>query len=214
MVKPVFHKHKAEWDLTSLHNSNWSSGPAPTLENGLYPGPVSPESYFSMNKNNYQQHFQDQPQQVGFPVASLKSLEHSAQSPPQGQVHSSPLETDIDEFHEKEGAAVEQQRQEEGRMEMQCFAQPVTVLETDIDTLTDEEAVLARMKRGQRASLVDSLLEKDCGRARKELMGELFPHCTEAGSGGEGWRGGYPVSGDTLERWVTFFNLKFNFTYS
>ncbi|KAI4895734.1 hypothetical protein NFI96_024048 [Prochilodus magdalenae] len=203
VVKPVFHKHKAEWDLTASHNSSTtistsrSSGPAPSLENGCHPGAVPPESYFTMN---YQQHLQNQPQQISFSGTTLKYPEHPTQSPPQSEEHALPLETDIDEFHENEGTAVEQQRQEEGRVEMQCFAQPVTVLETDIDTLTEDEASLAGMGRMQRASLVDCLLEKDCGRARKELMGELFPLCTEAGSGGEGWRGGYPVSGDTLER--------------
>ncbi|XP_072544682.1 uncharacterized protein shroom4 [Salminus brasiliensis] len=203
VVKPVFHKHRAEWDLTDPHSSSTtnstsrSSGPAPSLENGSYPGTVPPESYFTMNNNNYQQHLQSQPQQMG---TTFKHLELSTQSPPPSQDQALPIETDIDEIHENEGTAAEQQIQDEGRMEMQCFAQPVTVLETDIDTVTDEEAPLAGMRREQRASLVDFLLEKDCGKARKELMVELFPHCTEAGSGGEGWRGGYPVSVDTLER--------------
>ncbi|KAL7880263.1 hypothetical protein SRHO_G00025170 [Serrasalmus rhombeus] len=203
VVKPVFHKHRAEWDLTGPHNSSItnstsrSSGPAPSLENGSYPGAVPPESYFTMN--DYQQHLHNKTQ-MAFPGTTVKNPEHSTQTPPPSQDYALPLETDIDEFHKIESTVVEQQSQEEGGMEMQCFAQPVTVLETDIDTLTDEEAPLAGMRRVQRASVVDSLLEKDCGRARKELMGELFPHCTEAGSGGEGWRGGYPVSGDTLER--------------
>lgn len=204
VVKPVFHKHKAEWDLTDPHSSSTSnstsrsSGLAPSVENGSYTGVVPPESYFTMNNNNnYQQHLQNRPQQTG---TTFKHLEPSTQSLVPVQEQALPLETDIDEVHENEGTSVERQSQEEGRMEMQCFAQPVTVLETDIDTITEEEAPLAGMRRGQRVSLVDSLLEKDCGKAGKELMVELFPQCTEAGSGGEGWRGGYPVNVDTLER--------------
>ncbi|XP_022534125.2 protein Shroom4 isoform X1 [Astyanax mexicanus] len=203
VVKPVFHKHRAEWDLTNPHNSSptnstsRSSGPNPS-ENGSYPGAVPPESYFTMNNNNtYQQHLQNWPQQTG---AVCKHLEPSTQTPLPIQEQTLPLETDIDEVHEDEGTSVEQQSREEGGMEMQCFAQPVTVLETDIDTVTEEEAPLAGMRRGQRVSLVDSFLEKDCEKAGKELMVELFPQCTDTGSGGEGWRGGYPVNVDTLER--------------
>ncbi|MCI4377392.1 hypothetical protein PGIGA_G00203050, partial [Pangasianodon gigas] len=203
VVKPVIYKHRAEWDLTSPHNytasSNASKSPVlvPTLENGSCTGPVYPESYFTMNYN-HQQHLQNQPQQICMPGTTIKTLEPSTQSLPPSEDQSLPYETDIDEFHENEETAVEQQRQAEDRTEIQCFAQPVTVLETDIDTVTDDEAPSSGMRRGQRASIVDSLLEEDCGRAGKELMGELFPHYT--GSGAEGWRGGNIVSGDMVER--------------
>ncbi|XP_017328202.1 protein Shroom4 isoform X2 [Ictalurus punctatus] len=144
VVKPVIYKHRAEWDLTSPHNytakNNASKSPIPvsTLENGSRAGPVYPESYFTMNYNQ-QQHFQNQPQQICM-LGTIKTLELSTQCLPSNKDQSLPYETDIDEFPENEGTAVEQQRQAEDRTEMQCFAQPVTVLETDIDTLTDEEA--------------------------------------------------------------------------
>lgn len=115
-----------------------------------------------------------------------------------------PFETDIDEIHDNQAAVVEQQQQTEVRSEMQCYAQPVTVLETDIDTVSVEISSLTGMRRGQRASVVDSLLEENCASVRKELMGELFPQYTQAETETEGWRGGYPVSGDTLERYTIF----------
>lgn len=181
------------------NNVSKSPVPIPTLENGSCPGPVYPESYFTMNYN-HQQHLQNQPQQIFTHGTTIKTLEQPPiQYLPASEDQSLPYETDIDEFHENEGTAVEQQRQAEDGTEMQCFAQPVTVLETDIDTMTDEEASSSGMRRGQRTSIVDSLMEEDCGRAGKELMGELFPHYT--GSGAEGWRGGNIVSGDMAERY-------------
>lgn len=215
VVKPVIYKHRAEWDLTSPHNytakNNASKSPIPvsTLENGSRAGPIYPESYFTMNYNQ-QQHFQNQPKQICM-LGTIKTLELSTQCLPSNKDQSLPYETDIDEFPENEGTAVEQQRQAEDSTEMQCFAQPVTVLETDIDTLTDEEALSSGMRRGQRASIVDSLLEEGCGRAGKELMGELFPHY--AGSGTEGWRGGNILSGDMVERYDPVFEKFGLFAY-
>ncbi|XP_062850266.1 protein Shroom4 [Trichomycterus rosablanca] len=205
VLKPVIHKHKAEWDLTSPHNytvtttSRKSPGPAPSLENGSCTVLASPQSCFSIN-NNHQQHLQNRSQQTSISDASLKNLETSGQCSPPSNDQMLPFETDIDEIHENQAASEEQQKQTEERAEMQCYAQPVTVLETDIDTVTVETTSLTGMRRGQRASVVDSLLEENCGRARKELMGELFPQYAQAKTGAEGWRGGYPVSGDTLER--------------
>lgn len=205
VVKPVIYKHRAEWDLTSPHSytasNSVSKSPVPVaaVDTGSCAGPVYPESYFTMNYNQ-QHHLQNQPQQISVPGTTIKTLEPFTQSlPPPSEDQALPYETDIDEFRENEGIAVEQQRQAEDRTEMQCFAQPVTVLETDIDTVTDEEAPLSGMRRGQRTSIVDSLMEEDCGTAGKELMGELFPHYT--GSGAEGWRGGSIVSGDIVERY-------------
>ncbi|KAM9501100.1 protein Shroom4 isoform 2-T2 [Clarias gariepinus] len=202
VVNPFICKHKAEWDLTShshtsSNNVSKSPVPVPTLEIGSCSGPVYPESYFSMNYN-HQQHLQKPPQQICMPGTTIKILEPFPQSAPSSEAQVLPFETDIDEFHGNEETAVEQQRQAEDRIEMQCFAQPVTVLETDIDMVNDEEASSLGMRRGQRTSIVGSLLEEDCGGAGKELMGELFPHYT--GSGAEGWRGGNIMSGDMVER--------------
>ncbi|KAF7706345.1 protein Shroom4 isoform X1 [Silurus meridionalis] len=200
VVKPVIYKHRAEWDLTSSHNytaGNSSSNlPVPTLENSSCTGPVYPESYFTVNYN--QQHLQNQPQQICIAGTTIKTVEASTPNLFPSEDQALPYETDIDEFRENEGTEVEQQRQAEARTEMQCFAQPVTVLETDIDNVTEEEAPSSGLNRGQRTSIVDTLLEEDCGRAGKDLMGELFPHYT--GNGAEGWRGGSVVSGDLVER--------------
>lgn len=207
VIKPVIYKHRAEWDLTSPYNyteSNNVSKLPVTLSNGPCPGPVYPESYFTMNYN-HQLNLPNQPQQIFMPITTIKTLEPSTQNLPPIEDQTLPYETDIDEFRENEEKAVEQQRQAEDRAEMQCFAQPVTVLETDIDTVADEEALSSGMRRGQRTSIVESLMEEDCDRAGKELMGELFPHYT--GSGTEGWRGGSIVSGEIVERYDLFYRF-------
>ncbi|XP_030636255.1 protein Shroom4 [Chanos chanos] len=208
VVKPVSLKHRgvAEWDRTTPqnptgpHSTSTVHGTTPPLENGTYGDAVTPESYFAMNYN-YQQHLQHHQRDI--PNTAYKNQEPSVRSATPGEDRDVPLETDIDEYHENEGGE-EEGRQREQRTEIQCFAQPATVLETDIDTLPEEEAQVMGARRGPRGSLVDSLLDEECGtKSRQELIGELFPHSPETVTGGGSWRGGYPVmehSGDTLER--------------
>ncbi|XP_034071976.1 protein Shroom4 isoform X2 [Gymnodraco acuticeps] len=75
-----------------------------------------------------------------------------------------PMETDIDDFQEEDVLLAED---EPITSELPCFALPVTVLETDIDTLEEESG-------GERLSLE-----------------ELFPQNSEGESGRESWRGAY-----------------------
>ncbi|XP_051503014.1 protein Shroom4-like isoform X2 [Myxocyprinus asiaticus] len=195
MVKANFHEHRVEWDRSSPHHSvaQSTSRFVEVPEKSSSAGPVCPESYFSMN--NYHLH----PQQAGIPGTAHKK-HISSHSPSGGEDGNMPLETDIDEICENERAGEVETREAEGRMEMKGFARPVMVLETDIDNMPEEKAPSARIIRGPRGSLVDFILEEDYGITRKELIGELFPQSAEIGMGGESWRGGYPISGGTLER--------------
>ncbi|KAK1889800.1 Protein Shroom4 [Dissostichus eleginoides] len=87
-----------------------------------------------------------------------------------------PMETDIDDFQEEDVLLAED---EPITSELPCFALPVTVLETDIDTLEEESG-------GERLSLE-----------------ELFPQNSEGESGRESWRGAYQSpehNTDSLDR--------------
>lgn len=83
-----------------------------------------------------------------------------------------PLETDIDDFQElpAEDASISS--------ELQCFAQPVTVLETDIDTLPDPEASPSAETLDGSGSLEEEELE-------------LLPQSEEGEPGSESWRGAH-----------------------
>ncbi|XP_038149076.1 protein Shroom4 isoform X1 [Cyprinodon tularosa] len=113
-------------------------------------------------------------------------------SPSQSPAHSLdaelevPMETDIDDFQE---LPVEELPISS---ELPCFAQPVTVLETDIDTLPDPgDSPSAEALDGS-----GSLEEEE-----EEL--ELFPPSGEGESETESWRGGCPSAEhntDSLDR--------------
>lgn len=209
LVKPMFPEHRVQWDRSSSHYP--AQGTTRSLEipeNSLSVGPVYPESYFSMNNYHLQPH------QAGFPETAHKNQIISSRSPSSVEDGNLPLETDIDEICEDERAGEVQRREGEDRMEMQGFARPVMVLETDIDNMPEQGAPSARSIRGPRSSLVDSILEDDYGISRNELIGEFFPHSVNTEIGGESWRGGYPISGSTLERYDNLLNfLNFNFPF-
>ncbi|XP_073692381.1 protein Shroom4 isoform X2 [Garra rufa] len=195
LVKPIFSEHRAEWERPSPHypvQSNTRSHEVP--ENSVSSGPICPESYFSMNNYHLQPH------QSGFPGIAHKNQLISSRSPSSVEDGNQPLETDIDEISENERVGEIDRREGEDRMEMQGFARPVMVLETDIDNMPEKEAPSARNIRGPRGALVDSILEDDYCLSGKELIGELFPHSVNTETGGEGWRGGHLISGGTLER--------------
>ncbi|XP_016346249.1 protein Shroom4-like isoform X1 [Sinocyclocheilus anshuiensis] len=195
LVKPIFSEHRAEWDRSSPHyHARGTTRSHEVPKNSLSTGPVCPRSYFSVN--NY--HLQ--PYQAGFPGTVYKNQLISSRSPNSIEDGNQPLETDIDEISENERLGKIDRREGEDRMEMQGFARPVLVLETDIDNMPKEGAPSARNIRGPRGALVDSILEDDYGLSRKELIGELFPLSVNKEMGGESWRGGHPISGGTLER--------------
>ncbi|XP_056156670.1 protein Shroom4 isoform X2 [Lampris incognitus] len=108
-----------------------------------------------------------------------------------------PMETDIDDFQEEEGLPLED---EPISSELPCFALPVTVLETDIDTLPSSEASPLDRMRAESGSLDDELEVGE--RSSEELrLEELFPQGSEGES--ESWRGAYRTiehNSDSLDR--------------
>eukprot|EP00066_Takifugu_rubripes_P015651 XP_011604917.1 PREDICTED: protein Shroom4 [Takifugu rubripes] len=103
-----------------------------------------------------------------------------------------PVETDIDDFPEDDGPPAEG---EPITSELPCFALPVTVLETDIDTLANAEGTPLgeEPEGGERRSL-----EEPEGGERLSLE-ELFPQSSEGESGTESWRGAEHNT-DSLDR--------------
>ncbi|CAL8326409.1 unnamed protein product [Lota lota] len=108
-----------------------------------------------------------------------------------------PMETDIDDYQEEE----------EGLMpganpitsEHPCFALPVTVVETDIDTLPDLDASPLGRTRAESGSLE----EEEELRVRGPGREQLSPLGSEGEWGTESWRGAYRGLGhdtDSLER--------------
>ncbi|KAJ8416761.1 hypothetical protein AAFF_G00326390 [Aldrovandia affinis] len=179
----------AEWERNPT-NVSQRGLVVPAVDNCSHLGVLSSQSYFAINyeqqqKELYRKSGRD-PEQRFTPVCLAASEEANG-----------PFETDIDEF--RDGVA-------EGPVgtETQCFARPVTVLETDIDTLPEAEPPPATVSRTPRGSLVDALLADDTGlRSRADLMEELFPRSVEIEASGETWRGSHRVlelSVDTLER--------------
>lgn len=145
--------------------------PSPGLEVGRPREDYPTEAYFSQGELEHHQAFTNRDFQVQGQQKHAESEKTLSPSP----VHSLeaelevPLETDIDDFQELpvEDMAI--------TSELPCFAQPVTVLETDIDTLPDPEA-------SPSAETLDGSGSLD----EEEL--ELFPLSGEGESGTESWR--------------------------
>uniref|UniRef100_A0A4W5KF21 ASD2 domain-containing protein n=1 Tax=Hucho hucho TaxID=62062 RepID=A0A4W5KF21_9TELE len=206
-LKPISHRQQragAEWERTPSPRVH-SVSALPTIENGA----ISPESYFAMSYEQQQQQqlqnsrrFRNHPHnnnnnkpelelEPDFSPSSAQSLEQEVDIP---------METDIDDFQE-EGLPEDE---EPIRTELQCFALPVTVLETDIDTLPDQEASPAARKTAESGSLDGEMEDQGMG-TREELMEELFPQSVEGEAGTESWRGAYRSSNsekntDSLDR--------------
>ncbi|XP_077444373.1 shroom family member 4 isoform X2 [Stigmatopora argus] len=106
-----------------------------------------------------------------------------------------PIETDIDDFQEDDRLSVEELL----TSELPCFALPVTVLETDIDSLP-----VPRAKPVSDVPPEHSLAEEEFESSREKLsLDELFPHSSEGESGTESWRGAFhnpEHSTDSLDR--------------
>uniref|UniRef100_A0A674C900 Protein Shroom2-like n=2 Tax=Salmo trutta TaxID=8032 RepID=A0A674C900_SALTR len=196
VLKPISHRQqraRAEWERTPSSRVHSVSGQL-TIENGV----ISPESYFAMgyeqqqlqqnrrlrnhpnnnnNKPELEQELLELEPESDFGPSPAQSLEQEADIP---------METDIDDSQE-EGLPEDE---EPIRTELQCFALPVTVLETDIDTLPDQEALPAGRMTVENWSL-DGEIEDQGMRTREELMEELFPQSIEGEAGTESWRGAY-----------------------
>ncbi|CDQ69284.1 unnamed protein product [Oncorhynchus mykiss] len=197
VLKPISHRQqraRAEWERTPSPRVHSFSGQL-TIENGV----ISPESYFAMSYEQQQQlqqnrrlrnhpHNNNDKPELEQELLELEPESDFGPSPAQSleQEVDIPMETDIDDSQE-EGLPEDE---EPIRTELQGFALPVTVLETDIDTLPDQEASPAGRMTVENGSL-DGEMEDQGMRTREELMEELFPQSIEGEAGTESWRGAY-----------------------
>lgn len=192
----------AEWDRTPSPRVHSDTTLPPVLENGGVTRVLPPESYFAIDYEQQQQQqlrsdggFQNyssntsgvEPQKIPEPDLGTESETTLSPSP----AHSLeveldiPMETDIDDFQEEEGLPAED---ELISSELPCFALPITVLETDIDTLPDSEASSSGRMREESGSLEEELEAGESSREEHSLE-ELFPQSSEGESGTESWRG-------------------------
>ncbi|XP_032355266.1 protein Shroom4 isoform X1 [Etheostoma spectabile] len=194
----------AEWERAPSPRVRSDSTHPPVLENGGV-GRVLPESYFSVDYEQQQlrmsRGFQSiEPQKL--PEPGTESETTLSPSPAQSLDADLdiPMETDIDDFQEDDGLPAVA---EPITSELPCFALPVTVLETDIDTLANSsEASPSGRTRAESGSVEEELEARESSRERLSLE-ELFPHSSEGESGRESWRGAYQTtehSTDSLDR--------------
>ncbi|XP_028262589.1 protein Shroom4 isoform X2 [Parambassis ranga] len=177
-----------EWERAPSPRAHSDAAVPPVLENGSV---LPSESYF--NRINYEQ-------QQKIPEPGTESETTLSPSP----AHSLeadldvPMETDIDDFQEEELPAEDMPI----TSELPCYALPVTVLETDIDTLPDSEASPSCRMRAESSSLEEELEAGESSREGLSLE-ELFPQNSEGESGTESWRGAYQSTEhntDSLDR--------------
>nr|XP_019960558.1 PREDICTED: protein Shroom4 isoform X1 [Paralichthys olivaceus] len=191
----------AEWERSPSPRVHSETALPPGVENGVSPS----ESYFAIDYERQQQQlrvsrgFQTEEQQK-IPEPGTESETTLSPSP----VHSLeadldvPMETDIDDFQEEELPT----EVEPITSELPCFALPVTVLETDIDTFPDSEASPSGRTRAESSSVEEELETSEGSRERLSLE-ELFPQNSEGESGTESWRGAYQSpehNTDSLDR--------------
>ncbi|XP_069564110.1 protein Shroom4 isoform X3 [Brachyistius frenatus] len=195
----------AEWERAPSPRVHSDAALPPVFENGGAGGVLPSESYYGRTDYEQQQHrtnrgFQIEEQQK-IPEPGTESETTLSPSP----AHSLeadldvPMETDIDDFQEEELPAADAPISSE----LPCFALPVTVLETDIDTPPDPGASPPRRTRAESGSLEEELEVGESGREGLSLE-ELFPHGGEGESGTESWRGAYHTvehnNTDSLDR--------------
>ncbi|KAJ8007853.1 hypothetical protein DPEC_G00098500 [Dallia pectoralis] len=196
VLKPVSQRHRStgvEWERTPSPRVHSVTGFSTIGDGG-----ISPESYFAMRYEQQQQlqhnrrfgsHSQNNNNnKLESEPGLLEQESVLSPSPAQSleQEVDIPMETDIDDFQE-EGLLEDE---EPIRTELQCFARPVRVLETDIDTLPEQDASPAAEMTVESGSL-DGKMEDQGMRTREGLMQELFPQSGEGEAGVEIWQGPY-----------------------
>ncbi|KAM6894276.1 protein Shroom4 [Lycodopsis pacificus] len=181
----------AEWERSPSPRVHSDSNLPPVVENG---GVLPPESYFSV-------HYEQQQLRMnrGFQTIEPQKIPESETTLSPSPAHSLdvdldiPMETDIDDFQEDDGLPAED---EPITSELPCFALPVTVLETDIDTE-------ARAESGSLGEEEEEEEEEELEDGGRLSLEELFPQTGEGESGRESWRGAYQTTEhntDSLDR--------------
>ncbi|XP_041926132.1 protein Shroom4 isoform X1 [Alosa sapidissima] len=191
VLKPASWKHRgtAEWDCsaTQEHFSRDSSPGLPPgasihKDNNTYERELTPESYLTMDHllPQQQQHHQ-QRRGSGTPQLCYRQQEPPKTcTEPARQEPDAPIETDIDEL--SEGETLEDCKKPELQGEMQCFACPITVLETDVDALAQTEAPEVEARMGPKTSPAEHLPLERSGDTLERLSGPssdgMQPHGT------------------------------------
>ncbi|XP_039677707.1 protein Shroom4 [Perca fluviatilis] len=194
----------AEWERAPSPRVHSDSTHPPVLENGGVGRVVPPESYFSVD---YEQQlrmsrgFQSiEPPKIPEPGTESETTLSPSPAHSLDADLDIPMETDIDDFQEDDGLPA---ADEPITSEHPCFALPVTVLETDIDTLADStEASPSGRTRAESGSVEEELEAGESSREQLSLE-ELFPPSSEGESGRESWRGAYQTTEhntDSLDR--------------
>ncbi|KAM9425513.1 protein Shroom4 [Pholidichthys leucotaenia] len=166
-----------EWERTPSPRVH--SEPA-VVENGTVGVSLPSESYFSRADEQQEQQLQvEEQQKISEPgTESETTLSPSPDHSLEADLDV-PMETDIDDFQEEELPAEDMPI----TSELPCFALPVTVLETDIDSVPDAEGSPSCRRRAGSSSM-----EEESSREGLSLE-EIFPQSNEGESGTESWRG-------------------------
>lgn len=204
-LKPPKHQSSArpaaEWERASSPRVHIDSAHPLVLENAGASAVLPPETCPAIDYAQQQLHMNRGFQSIDPQKVTELGTESEATLSP-SPAHSLdtdldiPIETDIDDFQEDDGLPHEN---EPITSEVPCFALPVTVLETDIDTLPDSEA-----SPSGRTRVESSSVEEELESSREQLsLEELFPHSSETESVTESWRGAYQTTEhntDSLDR--------------
>ncbi|XP_061566671.1 protein Shroom4 isoform X3 [Cololabis saira] len=197
----------AEWERTSSPSvqSDESLPPVPDNEGVVRVCPS--ETYYSQVNNHHQQQqlcmrrvLEVEEQQKIIQEPGTESETTLSPSPAQSLEADLdvPMETDIDDFQEEDLPTEDMPI----TSELPCFALPVRVLETDIDTLPDAESSPSGGMQAESSSLEEEL---EAGESSRETLSleELFPQTSEGESGTESWRGHFQTveqNTDSLDR--------------
>lgn len=193
----------AEWERTSSPSVQSDESLPPAVESEGVSGVYPPQTCYSQISSEQQlcmtRVLQIEEQQK-IPEPGTESEATLSPSPAQSLEADLdvPLETDIDDFQEEdlptEDAPI--------TSELPCFALPVTVLETDIDTLPDAESSPSGGLRAESSSAEEELEVGESSRERLSLE-ELFPQSSEGELGTYSRRGSFQtveLNTDSLDR--------------
>nr|XP_057924265.1 protein Shroom4 [Doryrhamphus excisus] len=186
------------WDRTPSPRIHSNNALPPVLEDGCLGGVLAsgPFSVLDYKQQQQQQQSLDLPRPPETGTESEMTLSPSPAHSMEAELDV-PLETDIDDFQEDDRLPVEDDLL---TSELPCFALPVNVLETDIDTLPDPQSASECGTRRDESGSVEEELES----CREGLsLEELFLHNSKGETGTESWRGTFQSvehNTDSLDR--------------
>lgn len=179
---------------TTRHTVEWERTPSPTIHGkSITPSPPPPPPPEPFHSVEFQQNHSLKPEfEPAEDINEHKSVEIEesettlSPSPAQSLDLDVPLETDIDDFPQ-ESLPVANEHMDS---ELTCLALPVTVLETDLDLLPDQESAPSVQTRPESSLLEEEEEEEELKiHEEKGSLEEIFPHGSEGESGMDSWRG-------------------------